>query len=156
MPIDITAEKLVKQVKKDYMQLIDMLEDEYIPTRVIQEAFYEYRCPDLDLFLSTFVDTPSAIIEELCDQELREDAAIALASHSRIPVGSMVKIAKESSSTPQKIALAVNQAISPQAAATLTVDPNKIIRAALAANREIPSRLREDLHLKILLIIIVN
>ena len=147
MPIDITAEKLIKQVKKDLAELLDMLQDEYIPTRVIQEAFYEHRCPELDLFLATFTDTPSAIIEELCDKELREDAAIALASHGRLPVSSMVKIAKESTSIPQKIALAANQAISPQAAAALSTDPDKIIRAALAANKEVPPRLREVLHL---------
>lgn len=146
MPIDITAEKLIKEIKRDLQDTLDSLQDDYIPTRVLQDAFYEHNCPEFEFFLASFSDTPSALIEELCKKELEENAAIALASHSRLPVSAMTMIARESQHNSQKIALSANPAISPQAANTLAQDPCISVRATLAANKEVPLRIREYLH----------
>ena len=45
MPIDITAEKLIKEIKDDLQGTLDSLKDDYIPTRILQDAFsfLEYR-----------------------------------------------------------------------------------------------------------------
>ena len=146
MPIDITAEKLIKEIKDDLQGTLDSLKDDYIPTRILQDAFYDHNCPEFEFFLASFEDAPSALIEELCQKELQENAAIALASHSRLPVSAMVKIAQESELNSQKIALAANPAISPQAANALAQDACPSVRATLAANKETPLRIREFLH----------
>ncbi|WDE97838.1 hypothetical protein PQO03_18595 [Lentisphaera profundi] len=146
MPIDITAKKLISEVKRDLQGTLDSLKDDYIPTRILQDAFHEHNCPEFENFLASFNDTPSALIEELCKKELQENAAIALASHSRLPVSAMVQIARESQHISQKIALAANPAISPQAANILAQDDGPNVRATLASNKETLLRIREYLH----------
>jgi hypothetical protein len=145
MPIDLTVTGLIKEIKKDLDATLKKYNDDYIPTRILQEALAEKRCPELELFIASFPDTPSALIEELAASELCEVAAIALAMHQRTSVQTMNQIC-ESPQTSQRIALAANLALSPQAATTLAKDPKALVRAELASNREIPARIRDFLQ----------
>ena len=145
MPIDLTVKGLIKEIKSDLNATLKKYNDDYIPTRILQEALAEKRCPELELFITSFPDTPSALIEELAASNICEAAAIALAKHQRISVQIMNQIC-ESTQTSQRIALAANLALSPQAASTLAKDEKALVRAELAANREIPARIRDFLQ----------
>ena len=145
MPIDLSAKGLVNEIKKDLDSTLKKYKDDYIPTRILQEALEELRCPELELFICSFPDTPSALIEELSESELSADAAIALAKHSRISVHTMNQIC-DSTNKDERQALASNLTISPQAASRLAKDISPIVRAELASNREIPSRIRDFLQ----------
>ena len=102
------------------------------------------RTPALSLFLASYPDTPSRILEELFEQEATPEILVALGDNPRTPKTIIQQLAKYDNPEVRR-GVASSRSISPQAALILCDDPDATIRAALAANPEITMRVQMTL-----------
>ena len=109
-----------------------------IPPQALRTLAAGERTPSLSLFLASYPDTPSRILEELYEQEdAAPEVLVALADNPRTPKTIIQQLAKHDNPVVRR-GVASSRSISPQAARILLDDSNAEIRAALAENTEIP------------------
>lgn len=144
MPIDITKEEVYSKVKNDKERALKEYRREYIPSRILVDMLDTWTEPVVELFLASYPETPSLLLERIAYTSEDPEVLCALASHPRTSAKVMQDFASHKEVKVRSM-LAGNKQISPQTAALLSEDDEMLIRAELAQNPALPTRVQKHL-----------
>ncbi|MCH2204507.1 MAG: DUF2336 domain-containing protein [Lentisphaerales bacterium] len=144
MPIDISKEEVYKHIQTGVDHALKEFRREYLPSRILTEMIDSWPEPEVELFLASYPETPSILLERIAYMSKVPDVLCAIASHPRTSAKIMQDLASHDDE-PVRQMLAVNKQISPQTAALLSEDDSVIVKMLLAANPSLPSRVRNHL-----------
>ena len=115
-----------------------------IPVQLLRELFAHHDTFEVMYFLAGYAETPSKILEELCDKTQSVMILSLLADHPRTPKPQLQQLAKHENPEVRK-AVARSKWISPQSALILSDDDDATVRAVLAENHAITPRIQAKL-----------
>lgn len=138
------CDTLINEIETDVQGALKKHRSGDIQPQTLRTLAAGERTPSLSLFLASYPDTPSRILEELFEQEDKPEVLVALADNPRTPKTIIQQLAKHDNPDVRR-GVASSKSISPQSALILCDDPDATIRAALAANTEITMRVQMTL-----------
>jgi hypothetical protein len=144
VPIDISKEEVYKHITTGVDHALKEFRREYLPSRILTDMIDTWPEPDVELFLASYPETPSIIIERMAYMSRAPEVLCAIASHPRTSAKIMQDLASHKEVEVRQM-LAVNKQISPQTAALLSEDKSVIVKMLLAANPSLPSRVKNHL-----------
>ena len=144
MPIDISKEEVYKNIQKGVDHALKEFRREYLPSRILTEMIDTWPDTEVELFLASYPETPSILLERMAYMSKSGDVLCAIASHPRTSAKIMQDLASHKDESVRQM-LAVNKQISPQTAALLSEDDSVVVKMLLAGNPSLPSRVRNHL-----------
>ncbi|NQZ58833.1 MAG: hypothetical protein HRT88_15380 [Lentisphaeraceae bacterium] len=144
MPIDINKEEVYQTIEKGVDVALKEFRREYLPSRILVDLIDTWPEEGVELFLASYPETPSILLERLAYTCKKAKVLCAVASHPRTSAKVMQDLAAHDESE-VRIMLAANKQISPQTAALLSEDDSIWVRALLAANPALPTRIMHHL-----------
>ena len=137
-------ETLQKEIEANVQEALKAHRSGDITPQTLRTLAAGERTPNLTLFLASYPDTPSRILEGLADQNETPEVLVALADNPRTPKQVIQMLAKHDNPMVRR-GVASSRAISPVAARIILDDTDAEIRAALAENPAIPLGVQMEL-----------
>ena len=144
MPIDITKEEVYASISRGLEDALKEYRREYLPSRILVDMIDTWPEEDVEVFISAYPESPSILLERLAYTSKNPLVLCNVASHPRTGAKVMQDLASHKEED-VRFMLAANKQISPQTATLLGEDDSVLVRAELAANPALPTRVRTHL-----------
>lgn len=135
-----SVNELLNEILNDVEASIRKYKRTRIPPKIMRDLLKENERPKVRLFLASYPETPSRMLNLFAENEMSTMVAEAVAAHPRTP-NTVLKDLALNAEECVRLQIAANKNLSPQVATVLSNDPSPMVRGTLAVNSLLPTRL---------------